>query len=643
MSKRVPAWAKESMFLQMPDVEALEVLSPEWALAGATGEGVRVAVVDSGIDADHPMLEGCVDVHGAVDFAMDDEGSVVVTEGPHGDVFGHGTACGGIIHALAPKATITSVRVLGPGLRGKAAAFHAGLQWAVENEFDVINLSLGAGKRDWALSFHEVCDRAYFANSFIVTAANNMKRASFPSLYAAVTSVACNTTTDPLRFHFNPEPPTEFLARGIDVEVPWLNSETTVTTGNSFAAPHIAGFAALIKSKHPQLRPFHVKAALWACSANVRSEDVGLEAAGRVVRPQGGVGRGTMHGLVAPASLPDTPMVPPPPPLPDMDEAFEDDPLMRPVRPRRALQPAPGEVRPTDAATAPSVRELAEASEALEGIEVDGLLSRGSWGPVYEGRRADGTLVAIRRVDHSLAHDPRLVDRFVHSVQAAAEIDHPHVLPVDQLLDCGTHAWIVMPRCPTNLQDIGAPVDIVDAILAGMSLAAGLDAAHRQGVFHGDLRPRNALVDSRGRVVTSDSGIAAPLQSVGTSTIAVDAHRWMHQAPEQILGQAVGATTDVYAVGSVLYWLLTGTGPYPLATNLGQLIESAASPQMPQALPASLPAAFSAVITSAVATDPADRPASAAALFHALMSAADASLGDGWMASSRYELGIAVG
>ena len=111
----------------------------------------------------------------------------------------------------------------------------------------MINLSLGTRKRDWALAFYDVCDRAYFGNSFIVTAANNVQRRSFPSLYASVTSVACNLGDDPFRFHFNPEPPTEFLARGIDVEVAWLDQQTIRTTGNSYAAPHISGLAALIR------------------------------------------------------------------------------------------------------------------------------------------------------------------------------------------------------------------------------------------------------------------------------------------------------------------------------------------------------------------------------------------------------------
>ena len=128
--------------LRLPGALSLEDLSPQWAWGGASGEGVRVAVVDSGIDAGHPDLEGSVD-SGGVSVSLDGAGEAVLTPGPHQDAFGHGTACAGIIHRLAPRARITSVKVLGPGLAGKATAFLAGLGWAVEQGFDVINLSLG--------------------------------------------------------------------------------------------------------------------------------------------------------------------------------------------------------------------------------------------------------------------------------------------------------------------------------------------------------------------------------------------------------------------------------------------------------------------------------------------------------------------
>ncbi len=293
-----PAWSRESAVLKLPGGQ-LEIgdIDAEWGWGGAAGSGVRVAVIDSGIESEHPALDSCVDVEGAIEFTVDSEGDVVERPGPHDDSFGHGTACAGIIHKIAPQATITSVKVLGPGLRGKAAAFGAGLQWAVEQGFDVVNLSLGTRKRDWALAFHDLCDQAYFTGSFVVTAANNVERPSYPSLFASVASVACNLSSDPNRFHFNPEPPTEFLAPGIDVEVPWLGGAMTVTTGNSFAAPHIAGRAALIKSKHPELRPFQLKTVLWATAANV-TEAGGPEVAGRLSRVMTGVHRTTMRSAV---------------------------------------------------------------------------------------------------------------------------------------------------------------------------------------------------------------------------------------------------------------------------------------------------------------------------------------------------------
>jgi subtilisin len=268
--ERLPAWSRESAVLRLPGVASLEDLTPEWAFEGATGRGVRVAVIDSGIEADHPALGGCVDADAGISVAVGADGQVVRTEGAHGDSFGHATACAGIIHSLAPEARLTSVKVLGEGLTGKVAAFLDGLAWAIEQRFDVINLSLGTRKRDMALAFYELCDRAYFNGSFVVTAANNVQQPSFPSLYASVTSVACNLATDPRRFHYNPEPPTEFLARGIDVEVAWRGGATITGTGNSYAAPHIAGLAAAIISKHPGLRPFQVKTVLWATAANVQ-------------------------------------------------------------------------------------------------------------------------------------------------------------------------------------------------------------------------------------------------------------------------------------------------------------------------------------------------------------------------------------
>jgi subtilisin len=149
--------------------------------------------------------------------------------------------------------------------------FAAGLRWAIEHEMDVLNLSLGTTKRDFYAVLHELADAAYFKGAVLVTAANNFPQPSFPSMYASVISVACNDEKDPFVFYYNPAPPVDFGAPGIDIEVPWRGGSSISTTGNSFAAPHITGIVARILSKHPGLTPFQVKTVLRATAWNVRN------------------------------------------------------------------------------------------------------------------------------------------------------------------------------------------------------------------------------------------------------------------------------------------------------------------------------------------------------------------------------------
>lgn len=270
MIERRPAWSWQlasDRVRRLPAIRGLEDLTPEWAWGGSAGAGVKVAVIDSGIDNDHPAVAGRI--RGYVGFVEDQDGRLCVDEAPHGDAFGHGTACADIIRRLAPECDLYSVKVLGARLTGKGQVFAAGLRWAVERGMQVVNLSLGTTKRDYHGVFHELVDAAYFKGMVLVTAANNMPVTSFPSLYAAVTSVACHEGRDPYEFYYNPAPPVEFLAAGVNVTVAWLDGQQRTITGNSFAAPHIAGLAARILGKHPGLTPFQVKTILRATARNV--------------------------------------------------------------------------------------------------------------------------------------------------------------------------------------------------------------------------------------------------------------------------------------------------------------------------------------------------------------------------------------
>jgi len=239
----------------------------DWAWGGATGAGVRVAILDSGLERDHPALRGRVVESVAVEMV---DGELRVVPDEAGDLFGHGTACGGIILGLAPDAELVSVRVLGADLRGKGTAFAAGLRWAIDQGLAVANLSLSSKSESLYPVFHELVDDAYFHGIALVSAANNVAAPSYPSLFSSVFSVAAHAQRDPWRFYYNPAPPVEFGAWGVDVPIAWKGGSSMVATGNSFAAPHIAGIVALILSKHPGLAPFEVKAVLASVADNPR-------------------------------------------------------------------------------------------------------------------------------------------------------------------------------------------------------------------------------------------------------------------------------------------------------------------------------------------------------------------------------------
>jgi subtilisin family serine protease len=244
------------------------LVTRDWAWADSTGRGVRVAVIDSGVDPSHPAIDGRVSAYCAV--TMDGD-KPVFDLAPHRDVFGHGTACAGIILSLAPEAEIVSVRVLGENLKGTGAAFAAGVRWSIDQGFKVANLSLGTTRREFLVLFHELADTAWFSDLALVTAANNWPTPSFPSMFPSVISVASHGEEDPLRFYVNPHPPVDFGAHGVNVRVPWKGGGWATMTGNSFAAPHMTGLVTLIRGKHPDLTPLQVKALLQALATNART------------------------------------------------------------------------------------------------------------------------------------------------------------------------------------------------------------------------------------------------------------------------------------------------------------------------------------------------------------------------------------
>jgi subtilisin len=262
----LPAWS-----LAADEAERLAVprqfpapITREWAWGGSTGKGVRVAIVDSGVEAGHPLVG---EVQSAVTVVDGETGEVVMDD--QGDLCGHGTACAGIVRSLAPECEIHSVRVLGAGYTGSGPVLLAGLRWAIERNFDVINMSLSTTKKQFAEVLHELADEAYFRRSLIVASAHNMPVESFPWKFSSVLSVGSHDRPGGLTFFYNPSPPVEFFAPGLDLDVAWIGGGTLRCSGNSFATPHISGICALILGKHPELTQFQLKSVLHSTASNV--------------------------------------------------------------------------------------------------------------------------------------------------------------------------------------------------------------------------------------------------------------------------------------------------------------------------------------------------------------------------------------
>jgi subtilisin family serine protease len=263
-----PAWslpAGEEGKISLP-VEWPGEVTRDWAWGGSTGENVRVCILDSGVESGHDLVG---EVEQAVAVTIDADGETRVEEDEEGDLCGHGTACAGIVRSLAPDCRLFSVRVLGAGFTGSGDVLLAGLRWAVEQGFDVVNMSLSTTKRQFAGILHELTDRAYFRRTVLVASAHNMPVESYPWRFSSVISVGSHEEPDPLAFYYNPDPPVEFFARGVDVEVAWTSGGRIRCTGNSFATPHMSGICALVLGKHPDLTPFQLKSVLYLTSTNV--------------------------------------------------------------------------------------------------------------------------------------------------------------------------------------------------------------------------------------------------------------------------------------------------------------------------------------------------------------------------------------
>ncbi len=281
---------------------------------------------------------------------------------------------------------------------------------------------------------------------------------------------------------------------------------------------------------------------------------------------------------------------------------------------------------------------IEQIAAALPGYEIGTELGRGGWGVVLAGRhRLLGKDVAIKQLPPAFAVDPSVRARFVAEARILASLDHPHIVPVFDYVESEGLCLLVMENLPGGTlwsRFIGDGVTPETACAVILAACAGLHIAHQRGILHRDVKPENLMFSGNGAVKVTDFGIAKVMG--GNETMATRAGEVIgtpaYMAPEQAQAGEVGPATDVYAIGTVLYELLSGHLPFAedgdALSVLYRHVNEEPTP-LGQVAPA-VPAEIAAVVMRTLAKRPADRYPSAEAMGVALADAATAAWGPGW-------------
>lgn len=226
--------------------------SVDWkaALRDGTGRGVRIGLLDTGVDSRHPELQGKVAAHYEARIDVRQGRVVAVAQGE--DPNEHGTSCAGILSRLAPEAEIHSVQIIGNHPRDSPLKLIAGFRFAIEQGWDVININAGAGTPH--VELRALAEAAERAGLIVVAAKDNRPDvAGFPAAFPNVLAVDMDYFEDPLALRFFPDREVEVEASGVYIDAPAAGGGRHYVTGSSFAAPHLAAIAARLKESVPDL------------------------------------------------------------------------------------------------------------------------------------------------------------------------------------------------------------------------------------------------------------------------------------------------------------------------------------------------------------------------------------------------------
>ena len=270
------------------------------------------------------------------------------------------------------------------------------------------------------------------------------------------------------------------------------------------------------------------------------------------------------------------------------------------------------------------------AGVTLAGYRIESLVGRGSSGSVYLAHELLlDRRVALKTLAAELAADERFRERFLRESRIAAGLEHPGILPIYAAGEADGVVYLAMRFVEGS--ELGGLIEAEGALPAERTLnllaqvADALDAAHRRGLVHRDVKPGNILVDEADRAYLTDFGLATHAASVDSlSRDSPFAGTIDYIAPEQARGEELDGRADLYSLGCVLFECLSGRPPYSRSSELAAVLAHLNDP--PPSLADERPelAALDPVLARALAKAPEERQPSAAAL----VAEARAALGD---------------
>ncbi|MEL6306722.1 MAG: serine/threonine-protein kinase [Chloroflexota bacterium] len=251
-------------------------------------------------------------------------------------------------------------------------------------------------------------------------------------------------------------------------------------------------------------------------------------------------------------------------------------------------------------------------------------IGRGGMATVYSAmQHSMNRKVAVKILPRHFMHDPDFIERFEREVEVISALEHPHILPIYDYGEADGVPYIAMRylgggsmaqmirRGTVPLKELVKPFD---------QITQALDYAHQQGIIHRDLKPGNIMLDEYGNAYLSDFGIARVMGSNLTGSAIIGTPAYM--SPEQAHGQNIDARSDIYAMGIVLFELITGREPFQAETPMSLLLMHINEPIPPiSKYREGVPEIVQDVINTAVAKDPDQRYASAGALSEAFKEA----------------------